>query len=151
MAKRDRCNGTVKKDFAVNCLKFLRKRSKGGNRTYFCYLLSSQLKLFQIWQKQEPINWSEQPLCAHVTAFSPISLFLEWFWRESRICFKSHKPVSRTSEKGVFHILITLGLVFLFHILHFECTDRRKEASFFAGKSALKLIYLKINRRVKTP
>ena len=70
--------------------------------------------------------------------------------RESRISFKSHKPVSRTSENGVFHILITLGLVFLFHILHFECAHRRKEASIFAGKSALKLIYIKINRRVKT-
>ena len=46
--KSFRCNGTVKKDFVVSSLKFLQKRSKGGNRTSFCYLLSSQLKLFQI-------------------------------------------------------------------------------------------------------
>ena len=39
-------------------------------------------------------NLSEQTITC-VTAFSHTSLFLERFWREFRISFKSRKPVSK--------------------------------------------------------
>lgn len=109
-----------------NCLRFLRKRSKGGNRTSSCYLSSSQLKLFQRWRKQEPMNCSEQLLCTHVTAFSLISLFLEWFF--ANLGYSTNQLAEPKDQKmSFFNILITLGLVFLFHILHFECAHRRRD------------------------
>ena len=42
---------------------------------------------------QEPVTCSEQLSSTSVMVFSPISSFLEIFWREFRISFKSHKLV----------------------------------------------------------
>ena len=52
---------------------------------------------------QEPVTCSKQPSSTLVIAFSSISLFLEIFWREFRISFKSHKLVRNyTNLKEVF-------------------------------------------------
>ena len=65
-------------------------------------------------QCRKPINWIEQLPCTHVTAFSQTSLFLERFWRELRISFKSHKAVSKTyrPRNDIFFIVMTLCFPF---------------------------------------
>ena len=68
---------------------------------------------------QEPITWSEQLPCTRVTVLSRTSLFLERFWREFRISFKSHKPVSKTyrPKNNIFCLLVTLGFHFWYLML----------------------------------
>ena len=63
---------------------------------------------------QEPITWSGQLTCTRVTAFSRTSLFLEHSWREFRIFFKSHKPVSKPyrPKNDNFCLLMTLRFPF---------------------------------------
>ena len=59
--------------------------------------IAGHLRLcMRLCQCRKPINWSEQLPCTRVTAFSRTSLFLERFWCELRISFKSHKAVSKT-------------------------------------------------------
>ena len=85
----------------------------------------SQTALKILTPNQKPITWSEQLPCAHVTAFSRTSLFLERFWREFWISFKFHKPVSKTyrhKNNYIFCLLITFS--FQFGILYFECVHR---------------------------
>ena len=53
-------------------------------------------QLFENCNQQEPITRSEQLSCTRVTAFSRTSLFLELFWRELRLSFKSDKEVNQT-------------------------------------------------------
>ena len=57
-------------------------------------------------REQEPITWREQLPCTRV--------FLERFFRESRISFKPHKPVSKTyrPKHDNFCLLMTLGFHF---------------------------------------
>ena len=84
---------------------------------------------------QKPIIRSEQLPCAHVTAFSRTSLFLERFWREFWISFKFHKPVSKTyrhKNNYIFCLLITFS--FQFDILYFECVHRHGGDSIFLEK-----------------
>ena len=59
-------------------------------------------------------NLSEQIPCTRATAFSRISLFLGRFWREFRISFKSHKPVSKIyrPKNDNFCLLMTLRFPF---------------------------------------
>ena len=89
---------------------------------------------------QEPISWNEQ----NFTAFSRTSFFSERFWREFRISFKSHKPVSKTyrPKKDNFclfmHFLYTSNAFIAWWMFHFLVKNCPK-------------MYLKINRSVKTP
>ena len=59
---------------------------------------------------QESITRSKQLPCTRSTAFSLTSIFFEErFWREIRISFRSHKPVSKTKNpnSGIFDLLMT--------------------------------------------
>ena len=58
---------------------------------------------------QEPIILSGQLLCTCVTGFSPTNLFLERFWRERRICFQSHKLVSKATDLKLIFFAIHLN------------------------------------------
>jgi len=59
-------------------------------------------------------NLSEQIPYTHDTAFLRTSLFLERFWREFRISFKSHKPVGKIyrPKNDNFCLLMTLRFPF---------------------------------------
>ena len=81
---------------------------------------------------QEPMTCSEQLSSTRVMPFSPISLFLEIFWREFRISFKSLKPVRIKLYKP------KKGINEFFGMLSFECALRRSKTSIFARKSSFK-------------
>ena len=81
---------------------------------------------------QEPITYSEQLWSTRVMAFSPISLFLEIFWREFRISFKSLKPVRiklYKPKKSIMNFLVCY---------HLNAHLGEAKLPFFARKSSFK-------------
>ena len=96
-----------------------------------------------------PGTWSEQFSCARVTAFSLTSLFLEPFWRDLRISFRSHKPdiKTKTPKNGIFDLLMTFDFPFHFILIMRSWTER---SFHFRGKKCCKM-HLKRNQSLKTP
>ena len=88
------------------------------------------------------------------TAFSRTSLFSERFWREFRISFKSHKPVSKTyslrAKNDNFCLFSWWRYVFLLISLYSSNAFIAWWIFHFRGKNCPKMC-LKINRSVKTP
>ena len=68
--------------------------------------------IFTPW---DPITRSEQFPWARVMAFSLTSLFLERFWGELRISFRSHKPVikTKTPKNGIFDFFNEVSFSFV--------------------------------------
>ena len=84
-----------------------------------------------------PGTRSEQFSCARVTEFSLTSLFLERFWRELTISFRSHKPNIKTKnpKNGIFDLLMTFDFSFHFIFIKRSLTERRFHS---LGKSPVK-------------
>ena len=93
-------------------------------------------------------NHRIQMLC-HVTVFSRTSLFLERFWREFRISFKSHKPVSKPyrPKNDNFCLLMTLRFPFL---ISFTSNAFIDVAEIPFSRENYPKMCLKINWSVKT-
>ena len=72
--------------------------------------------------------------CAHPTAFSQITLFLDRFSREFWVSNKPYKSDSknRRLEDSISDVLI----VFTFFLSYYGCARIRNHTSIFAGKSA---------------
>ena len=68
--------------------------------------------IFTPW---DPITRSEQFPWARVMAFSLTSLFLERFWGELRIFFRSHKPVikTKTPKNGIVDFFNEVSFTFV--------------------------------------
>ena len=88
-----------------------RKAVRSYQRVHICFL--------SLWpvSSQEPTTQSEQLPLAYATAFSPTSLFLEQFWREFTISFKSHKPVIRPTDLKI--VVFDLFMAFSFSIISY--------------------------------
>ena len=112
-------------------------------------LLLKRLRSFNPFN-QEPITWSEQLPCTRVTALSRTSLFLERFWRECRISFKSHKPVSKTYRPKNNNFCLLMTLRFPFWYLKLRIGSQTWRRFNFRRKNCPKMC-LKTNRSVKTP
>ena len=73
------------------------------------------LKRCTTCSSHELITLSEELPCPRVTAFSLTSLFLERFWGELRISFRSYKPVikTKTPKNGIFDFFNEVSFSFV--------------------------------------
>ena len=97
---------------------------------------------------QEPIARSEQLPCAHATAFSRISLFLERFWREFWISFKFDNRSAKPTDLKMIIFLHFNNVQFSFLICYASMRSKIWWRFYFRGKMCPK-ICLKINWSVK--
>ena len=110
-----------------------------------------KLNLVQNWiiERQEPITWRVQLPRTLVTAFSRTSLFLERFWRDFRISFKPHKPVSKTYIPENDNLFVLMTLRFPLRYLIFRLRSKSWRRFHFRGKNCPKMCLKIMNQSVK--